>query len=391
MSVDLATGRTRWRYAPEDYRATFSSPVVAEGFVVCGEGLHQVRDARVTCLDLAGNLVWQFPTQSHVEATPAIDDGRVYVAAGDDGLYCLSLRSVANGRPQILWHLAGDEYRDCESSPLVVDGVVYFGLGEGGQAVCAVDAATGTLRWRRETSHPVFAPVSWAAAADGQQQLLVGLGRGNFVQSAEDLWQAKLSALQAANATTDEIERSRLELAPGGEVWSLDPATGEVAWKLRLPETVLGAIAVDDDVFHVGCRDGALYQIAHSGPQAGEIVRRWDAREPIVSSPAVTEKRLVITTLSGRIHCLNRETLEPSWSVATGSGGASYSSPTIVFDRVIVGTADQGLIALSLTARERPPVWNRGELAGMADQTLPADAARLDWAVDPEIDGEETR
>jgi outer membrane protein assembly factor BamB len=391
VSVELETGRTRWRYAPDDYRATFSSPVVADGLVVCGEGLHQVRDARVTCLDLAGNLVWQFPTQSHVEATPAIAEGRVYVAAGDDGLYCLSLRTVADGRPQIMWHLAGDEYRDCESSPLVVDGVVYFGLGEGGQAVCAVDALSGTLRWRRETSHPVFAPVSWAVAADGKQQLIVGLGRGNFVQSAEDLWQAKLQELQAAQATADEIERKRSELAPGGEVWSLDPATGEVVWKLRLPETVLGAIAVAEDGFYVGCRDGALYQVAYGGPRAGEIMRRWDAREPIVSSPAVTERRLLITTLTGRVHCLNRATLEPSWSVATGSGGSSFSSPTIVSDRLIVGTADQGLVGLSLSARERPPVWNRGLLAGMADQTIPTAATGMDWAVDPEIDGEEPR
>ena len=391
VSVDLQSGRTRWRYSPDDYRATFSSPAVAEGFVVCGEGLHLVRDARVTCLDLNGNLVWQFPTKSHVEATPAIDQGRVFVAAGDDGFYCLSLREVIAGKPKVLWHLQGDKYQDCESSPLVVDDLVVFGLGEGGQAVCTVEAATGKLRWQRSTSHPVFAPASRAVDVDGSKHFLVGLGRGNFVQSADDLLQAKITELQASGATAEEVDRVRQEMAPAGEIWSLDQESGEVRWKLRLPETVLGAIAVYGDFCYIGCRDGMLYQVAHRGPQTGEIVRRWYAREPIVTSPAVTADRIIVTTTSGRVHCLQRGSLEPMWSVATGSGGASYSSPTIAAGRVIVGTADQGLLALSLTARERPPVWNRGWLAGLLDQTVPTIPNAFSWSVDPEIEGDEPR
>ena len=53
VCVDAHSGKEIWRYAPDNYRATFSSPVVYDNYVVCGEGLHQVEDARVTCLDLS--------------------------------------------------------------------------------------------------------------------------------------------------------------------------------------------------------------------------------------------------------------------------------------------------------------------------------------------------
>src|ERR1043166_8209681 len=81
--------RSLWRYAPSDFRGTFSSPVVKDGRLVCGEGLHQTADARISCLDLAGQRLWELRTKSHVESTACIEGGRVYVGAADDGVYCV--------------------------------------------------------------------------------------------------------------------------------------------------------------------------------------------------------------------------------------------------------------------------------------------------------------
>ena len=218
VCVDARTGDELWRYAPSDFRATFSSPVVKDGYVVCGEGLHLVQDARVTCLNWNGELVWQFRTNSHVESTACIDGGRVFIGAGDDGFYCLELVSAAankaaaagsSGTPRILWHLPGAEFPDCESSPIVADGVVYFGLGEGGHAVCAVDAATGALLWKIETPYPVFAPPTIA-----QKKLFVAMGNGNFIQSAADLLDLKLQNLRDDGATEMELAAARERFAP---------------------------------------------------------------------------------------------------------------------------------------------------------------------------------
>lgn len=105
--LDADTGGVVWKSAPAGYRATFSSPAVSGRYLVCGEGLHLVTDARVICLDLErnGQLVWQYRTNSHVESSPCIHKGRVYIGAGDDGYYCLDLAPDADGAAKVLWHV----------------------------------------------------------------------------------------------------------------------------------------------------------------------------------------------------------------------------------------------------------------------------------------------
>ena len=57
--------------------------MVAGRFLVCGEGLHYTLNARVFCMDVArGKILWTYETHGHVESTPCIDKGRVYVGAG---------------------------------------------------------------------------------------------------------------------------------------------------------------------------------------------------------------------------------------------------------------------------------------------------------------------
>src|SRR5207247_1361824 len=80
----------------------------------------------------AGRRVAELRTQSHVESPACIEGGRVYVGPADDGVYCVDLAADENGQPVVHWHLDPAKFVDCESSPLVVDGTVYFGLGEEG-------------------------------------------------------------------------------------------------------------------------------------------------------------------------------------------------------------------------------------------------------------------
>lgn len=376
VSLDLATGRERWRYAPDGFRATFCSPVAAERRIVCGEGLHLVQDARVTCLDLEGKRQWEFRTRSHVEATPCIAAGRVFVGAGDDGFYCLSLHDVVDGAPRVLWHLPGDQFPDCESPPLEHDGAVYFGLGLGGQAVCCVDAATGKLRWRTPTPHPAFAPPAIVpASGDRPAMLLAAIGRGNFVQSADELLAAKLDELGEENASPATLEAARRELGPAGELWWLDLVTGEVRKKFAAADTILGGAAVDERGITFGSRDGRVYRLDHTGePRA-----QWDAREPIVTSLVVAREQLFVVARSGRLHALDRETLAPRWDMQLGDGENFFSSPVLARKRLYVGTPANGLRCVGFDTPPAPLVWNHGQHGGVADDRQLPEQAAIAW------------
>jgi outer membrane protein assembly factor BamB len=379
VCVDAHSGREVWRYAPENYRATFSSPVVSGASVICGEGLHQVEDARVTCLDLAdGAKRWEFRTSSHVESTAAVVDGRVFIGAGGDGLYCLSVDPDANGQPQVLWHLPADQYADCESSPAVSDGVVYFGLGEGGTAVCAVQADTGALLWKLPTPYPVFAGPTVAHG-----KLYIATGNGNYVQSASDLLEMKLQLLRDDGATEQEIAAARERLKPVGEVWCIDIATQRVEWKYSTGDAILGAIvhadasptesSVASIVF--GSRDGSVYRVSSSG----ELLARYDLHEPITSSPALGRRHLYCTSASGRLFCLDRTSLKPVWDSSLGPGVMFSSSPTIAHGHVYIGTAQQGLCCIGRPGKPSVPTWNRGDRGGTLDDTPVAEAPEILW------------
>jgi outer membrane protein assembly factor BamB len=364
VCVDAHSGHEIWRYAPDNYRATFSSPVVSDHFVVCGEGLHQVEDARVTCLDLrTGQRLREFRTKSHVESTAAIADGRVFFGAGGDGFYCLALDPTTGDQPRVVWHLDGSGFPDCESSPVVADGVVYFGLGEGGSSVCAVDAATGRLLWRVDTPYPVFAPPT---IADGK--LFIATGNGNFVQSAADLLAMKLQALRDDGASEEELAAAREKHKPVGQVWCVDLATHQVNWKFATGDAILGAVACNaigrgDDSLYFGSRDGHLYRVARDGT----LLHKSNLREPIVCSPALGQKHVYCSTASGRLFCLDAVTLKPLWDATLGGGETFTSSPTIAHGHVYIGSAEQGLRCIGRPGEPAPPIWSKGKQGGRAD------------------------
>ena len=374
LCIDAETGGEVWRYDAGGYRATFSSPSVKDGYIVCGEGLHKTADARIVCLNMDGEEQWTHRTSSHVESTPCIANGRAYIGAGDDGYYCIKLEPDENGEAQIEWHLAGDNYRDCETSPIVHDGVVYFGLGVGGKAIVAVDAESGEERWRMETDYPVFAPPS---VSDGK--LYVGMGNGDFVFSAEEVKANLAKKMADAEYSEAEIRDATKTIKPAGEVWCIDLETQKVDWKFgsgpkdKLKRNVLGAIAVGQDCLYFGSRDKYLYCISKSGT----LLARWNAHSPLLTSPALANEHVYVVTGSGVLHCLTADGLEQVWEMGLGGGDMFISSPTVARGHVYVGTPLDGLRCLGRAGARPPVVWTHGERGRQVDRSpVPATAQR---------------
>ncbi len=354
--LDADSGAVVWKYAPRDFRPTFSSPSVADKYLVCGEGLHQTRDARITCLNAeTGGLLWEHRSASHVESSPCIHDGKAYIGAGDDGLYCIALEPAAGGKAKVIWHLEGAAYPDCETSPIAHEGKVYFGLGEGGMAICCVDAATGRPIWRTPAKYPVFGSPTLA-----EGKLFVAMGNGNLIESAEAVREKKLQKLAKDGATQEQIDAAREQLGPAGEIWALDPASGQVIWRFKLKRTVLGTVAAADGRLYFGSRDGTLFCLTADGELAG----RWDAHEPIVTSPAVGADQVYFITETGRLYGLDRQGLRPVWEVTAGAGDQFLSSPAVGRGHVYVGTCQNGLVCLGQPSTQKArPFW-AGHLGG---------------------------
>jgi outer membrane protein assembly factor BamB len=372
--LDADSGSVVWRHRPSGYRPTFSSPAVhvsneGKRFLVVGEGLHVTTDARIICLDItdptAVKLLWKFRTTSHVESSPCIQDGRVYVGAGDDGFYCFELPPDDNGQPQVVWHVPGDRFPDTEASPVVHDGKVYVALGVSGNGLCCLDAETGTQLWRVDTPYPVFTPPTIAG-----DRVFVGMGNGNVVESAEQVMQKHVRKIQAAGASESDIARAKARLAPAGEVWGIQLRNPADRWRFPVSRTVLGAVAATDDSVVFATRGGEVYRLTRDGRQKA----KWEAHAPIVASPAVTDENVYVMTTGGTLVALARDDLSPVWEATAAALGDRpfMSSPAIARGHAYVGTETDGVVCLGQPQdADEAALW-AGHLGG------PQRAGRLD-------------
>src|SRR6478752_4085221 len=254
--------RVKWKFPTGD--RVISSPVFKDNVIYFGGD-----DGNVYAVDAAtGRQIWKRATNGPAPATPAIDGGTVYVGSYDGKFYAFNAQTGA-----LKWKFATDGERRFEakglhgmqpkdqtiadpfdiflSSPVVANGSVYFGSGDGN--VYALDSATGDLRWKFKTNDVVHAS---PALADGV--LFFGS------------WDSYFYAVDAATGK----EKWRFH---GGE----DPVVhNQVGFQ--------SSAAIVDGVVYVGCRD--RQRIPEEGGQglhvfvAGDRGRRrpdrhseWDA------------------------------------------------------------------------------------------------------------------
>jgi outer membrane protein assembly factor BamB len=355
--LDADTGGVVWKSVPDGFRATFSSPSVSGKYLVTGEGLHQTRDGRILCLDVTrgGAVLWSFSTHSHVESSAAIANGRAYIGAGDDGYYCFQLEPDAQGNPVMVWHLAGEQFPDAESDPVVKDGRVYLGLGMNGNAVVCVEAESGKELWRVATPSPVFTPPTLAHG-----KLFIGMGQGNFVETEEEVIAATLDRLRKAGKSEEQVAAASKAMQVGGEAWCIDLATQKVDWRFKTDRTVLGAVVAGEDRVFFSSRGGTVYSVGLDGKQLGT----WSAHARIIASLALTESHLYAVTENGRLFALERAGLQPAWDASLGSSGSFLSSPGVARGHVYIGSPEDGLLCVGQPASQAAArIW-AGHLGG---------------------------
>jgi outer membrane protein assembly factor BamB len=104
-----------------------------------------------------GQLLWRYQTGSNVDSSPAVVNGVVYEGSDDGYVYTLK---ASNGT--LLWlYQTGSPV---DASPKVVKGVVYIGSGD--TYMYALKASNGTVLWRYQMGLG-FGPYSRAAVVNG--------------------------------------------------------------------------------------------------------------------------------------------------------------------------------------------------------------------------------
>lgn len=356
-AFDADTGKLAWDLRPKGYRPTFSSPTVSGKYLAIGEGLHVCSDARVFVLDISGEKPvekWSFRTKNHVESSPAIADGRIFVGAGDDGYYGFDIEKG----PTPIWHLEGDKYRDCETSPVVVNGKVYFGLGMEGHAVVCVDAATGKEEWRVDTPAPVF-----TAPTIFKDCLYVGMGYGDYINSAEHSRDAEREKMQKHGKTAEEIAAFQKEFSVQGAIWCIELAPPhKIRWKTATPKAVLNAVSCDENGLMAASVDGSVLSLGFDG----RVLASFKVGSAAKTSVALCQDLAYVVSDVGRLFALERDNLKIRFEAKLGAQGEGFyfSSPAISRGHIYVGTDSDGLLCVGRPVKQSPPTIWSGEHGG---------------------------
>jgi eukaryotic-like serine/threonine-protein kinase len=242
---------------------------------------------------------WAVKTGGSVRSAAAFDDRAVLLASDDGKLYSLDR---ADGK--ILWTFdlgdANIERKNAsfdktnwdylKSSPVLADGVVYIGSGDG--HVYAIDAKSGVLRWKTATGERVRAT---PLVHDGR--VYIGSWDKNF--------------------------------------YCLNAADGAIVWKYRTEGEIQSSATYANGLIVFGGRDPALFALDQS---SGEL--RWKHRYSdgswVESTAVLADGTLYVgSSDSNKVSAFDPATGKESWSAATG--GWSWATPLIDHGVIYIG------------------------------------------------------
>jgi outer membrane protein assembly factor BamB len=217
-------------------------------------GIFQAVDVR------DGAIRWTFNAGRPIHGEALATAEAVYFVCDDGHLYKLDRAKGAlvwgydlgdAAAARILPHPVVYEYDYWSPRPVLADGVVYVGAGDGG--FHAVDAVSGARRWRFQAG----AKVRNGALVDGPRvvfgaadHLVYALDRG----SGKELWRRDLKAPVDTEPALHEGKVLVGNRGPG--LYALDAATGEIAWRTPFwGSWVESTPVVEGGIVYVGSSD----------------------------------------------------------------------------------------------------------------------------------------
>lgn len=316
--------KVKWRFHTTGQ--VISSPAVVGRTIYVGSS-----DGNLYAVDReAGTQDWKFEAKSRITSSPAVSDGLVYFGAYNGTFYAVDASSgrlkwkfeTGGERRFSAKHLHGSQPAaesmpdpwDCYlSSPVVWNGAVYFGSGDGN--VYALNAASGELKWKFKTGDVVHAS---PAIADGAV----------FIGSWDSYF------------------------------YALDAVTGKEHWRFKTGDDpdlhnqvgIQSSAAVMDGTVYFGCRDSHLYALdARTGRKKWAFSTKgsW-----VITSPAVRNGKVYFATSdSGLLYEIDAATADVVFSLKFQSW-PTFSSPAIAGDMLYVGSTAGTLKAVNLANHE---------------------------------------
>jgi eukaryotic-like serine/threonine-protein kinase len=255
--------------SPTGYDYLQSSPIVTEGTVYVGS-----LDGNLYALSAdSGKILWKFATGDKIRATPTVDQGTVYIGSWDKLLYAVdsqtgnlrwaspvggqvqstsvvannlvycasrkaSVVALAAQTGELKWEHAYGPNMWVESSPRLVDGVIYIG-SSGSKMVLGLEALTG-----KPTAIYISPDFHWSTPLVLRDTLYIG-GTSYKPDLTGGFYSLKIVDGKFSDLDQDRQVFSAAETMEASGSWN----------------GVAGSAIAADDVIYFGGLDGKFYAV----------------------------------------------------------------------------------------------------------------------------------
>lgn len=336
----------------------FASPTVADGVAYVGTTGGVMNAVRVE----DGRFVWAFRAGRPIFGAALAAGDALYFVCDSGHLFALDRATgeerwrydLGDGRvARVLPHPAVFDWDWQAPTPVVVDGTIYVGAGDG--SFHAVDAATGARRWRVDGA----GKVRTGAVVDGARVIFGGADhfvRAHDRSTGRELWRHDTGA---EVDTTPVVFGGRVLVGNRGHgLRALDAATGELIWKSFFwGSWVESTPVVVDGTIYVGSSD--LRRVSALDPANGRVLWRTDVFGWSWGTPLVTDSRIYAGAAGGApyflrhvasLTALDRATGRPLWRrplprVEGAHQWGIAGSPALAGGRLLVATIEGALSA----------------------------------------------
>jgi eukaryotic-like serine/threonine-protein kinase len=377
----------RWTFVDENY-GVFSPAMVVDGVVYVRNG------DRLLALDAnSGAKRWEFSVEAiepRVVPGLAVAEGLVFAGSVNGDFFAID---AATGVQRWVFATGQTFPTSPATSPLVVDGTVYFSTGQGGSAddtLYALDIDTGRQIW----SFPIHG-ASYTSPAYDKGVLYVAGGFGESPQASVyavdastgvERWKFETDAVMFATPTVAEGTVFVEDIS--GVLYALDPADGREKWRAVLEEPspltyadltfdgdgpAFSVTSVSSETVFVATYQGTLVAV---DADSGQVRWRYETAYGQQSGPVVSGNVVYLGTPEGFVAALNASDGHELWRYE--ANGAVPSFPTVTDGVIYFGDAGT-FYALSDTPNRESttdssvPMF-RGNLARTGEMPGPAPA-----------------
>ena len=275
--------------------------VVADGYAYIGNARGTVRAISMR----SGDFAWTHLTPGfpRMASSPAVAGDEIVYHTMSGGVYVLDRR---NGHVEWSWNTGSA----IESSPLIVNGIDYFGDAAG--EMFALDLRTHRLKWRKYLG----AKITSSAAISGGRLFI-----GDYA----------------------------------GRLWALSPGSGATRWVGRVNGKIYGTPAVAGGRVFVPSVAYSLWAFSTSGRRLWSV----STGSYVYSSPAVADGVVCFGAYNGVFYGVSAGSGRTLWRVSTG--GAISGAAVIVDGVAYVGSFAGRILGVNLHTGRRLLTFPHGE------------------------------